>query len=91
MRIYDRLGLWVLPRDFQDIGLKDTLQYQPYKDDTKHIETFFLLQEEVEPMLEEGDQYLDMELMLLRRDKMARGKVVACIAMKMRMLWVKLL
>ena len=31
-RVYERLGSQVLPRELQDIGLKSTSQYDPYKD-----------------------------------------------------------
>ena len=33
-RVYERLGSWVLPREFEDIGLETTPQNDPYEEET---------------------------------------------------------
>ena len=74
IRVYNRLGSWVLPRDLEDKGLENTPQYDPYKDETQYKQTFLHLQEELELMPEITDQYLGSEISLPREDQMARGR-----------------
>ena len=35
-RVYERLGSHVLPRELKDLGLENTLQYNPYEDETQN-------------------------------------------------------
>ena len=75
--VYDRLGFQILPRDLEDIRLENTLKYDPYEDDMQNNQTFSQPAEELEPMPEVGDQYVEAEIMLPRGDEMATGHVVA--------------
>ena len=72
-RVYERLGSQVLPKELEDIVLENTLQYDLYEDETQNEQTFPQLAEELEPMPEVGDQYIGAEILLPRRNKMARG------------------
>ena len=76
-RVLCRLGLHVLPRDLEDLGLEDTQQYDPFEDETQNEETFPQLVQELEPMPEVGDLYLGAEILLPRGDQLARGHVMA--------------
>ena len=70
--VYERLGSQVPPRDLEDIGLEDTLQYDPYEDAMQNKQSFLQLAEELEPMPEVGNQYIGNKIILPRVDKMAR-------------------
>ena len=74
--VYERLGSQVLPRDLEDIGLENAPQYDLYEDKMHNEQTFSQLAEELEPMSEAGDQYIEAEIMFPRRDEMARDHVV---------------
>ena len=39
-RVYERLGSWVLQREFEYIELENTPQYDPYEDETQNKQTF---------------------------------------------------
>ena len=56
--------------------LENTTQYDPYEDEMQNKQTFPQIVEELEPTPELGNQYIGAEIMLPRRDKMARGHVV---------------
>ena len=47
-RVYEWLGSCILPRELEDIGLKSTLQYDPYEDETQNEHSFHQLAEELE-------------------------------------------
>ena len=51
-RVCERLGFWILPRELEDIGLKNTPWYDLYEDETQNEQTFPQLVEEPEPMPE---------------------------------------
>ena len=61
----------------RDIGLENTSQYEPYKDETQNKQTFLQLAAELEPMPEVGDHYIGAEILLPRGDEMARGHIGA--------------
>ena len=73
MRVYDRLGSQVLPRELEDIGLKSTPQYDPYEDKMQNEQKFSQLAEELKPTPEVGNHYIGAEVLLPRGDKMARA------------------
>ena len=77
VRVHKRLGSHVHPRDLEDFWLEDTPQYDPYEDETQNVLLFSQLVEELEPMQEVGDHYIGAEILLPRRDQMAKGHVVA--------------
>ena len=54
-RVNDKLEFWVLSREFEDVGLGNTPQYNLYGDVTQNKESFSQLAEELEPMSEVGD------------------------------------
>ena len=56
-RVCKRLVSWVLPRELEDIGLENTLKYDPYKDETQNKQALPQLAEELETMPEVGDHY----------------------------------
>ena len=70
-RVYERFGSQVLPRKLEDIGLENTLQYDPYEDETQNDQIFPQLAEELEPMSEMEDHYIRAEILLPRGNKMA--------------------
>ena len=76
-RVYDRLGSQVNPREFEDRGLENTTQYDPYADETQNEQTFPQLEEKLEPMPDAGDYYIGHEILLPRGDQMTRGHAVA--------------
>ena len=61
----------------EDIGLENTPQYDLYEDETQNKQTLPQLTEELEPMPEVGDHYIGADMLLPRKDHMARGHVVA--------------
>ena len=77
VRVYERLGSWVLPRFLEDIWLYNTPQYDLNEDETQKKQTFPQLAEELEPMPEVGDHYIRAKILLPRGDKMARGHEIA--------------
>ena len=60
----------------EEIGLENTSQYEPHKDETQNKQTYPKLEEELKPTAEVGDHYIRAEILLPRRDKMARGNVM---------------
>ena len=54
----------VIPREFEDIRLENTPQFDPYEDETKNEQTFPQLAEELEPMSKVGGHYLGAEILL---------------------------
>ena len=76
-RFYERLGSCILPRELEDLGLEDTLQYDPYEGEAHNEQTFPQLVEELELMPEVGDLYIGADILLPRGDQMARGHIVA--------------
>ena len=63
-RVYEKLGLQVLPREFDDIGLENTPHNDLYEDETQNKQTFPQLEEELEPTPDVGDHYLRAETLL---------------------------
>ena len=59
------------------IGLENTPQYDPYEDESWNEQSFPQLAEELEPMPEEGDHYIGVEMLVSRGDEMARDHEVA--------------
>ena len=76
-RVYERLRSQVLPRELEDIGIEITPQSDPYEDETQKEQTFPQLAEELEPISELGNHYIEAEMLLPRGDEVARGHVVA--------------
>ena len=58
-RVYEKLGSQVLPRELEDFRLENTPQYDQYKDETQNNQMFPQLEEELEPMSEVGDHYIE--------------------------------
>ena len=56
--VYERLGSHILPREFEDVGLEETPQYDPYEDETLNKHYFPQCAEELEPMPEVDDKYI---------------------------------
>ena len=61
----------------EDIGLKNTPQYDPYEDETQNEQMFPQLAEELKPMPEVGDHYIGAEMLLPRVNEMDWGYEVA--------------
>ena len=61
-RVYEGLGSHVLPRELEDLGLKDTPEYDPYEDEAQNEQLFPQLVEELESMPEVGDLYIGAEI-----------------------------
>ena len=76
-RVYKRLGSQVLPRELEDIELENTPQYDSYEDETESGQTFSQPAEELQPMPEVTDHYIEAEILLPRGDQLVRGNVVA--------------
>ena len=49
-RVYEKLWSQLLSRELEDVGLKDTPQYDLYEDDRQNKQTFSQLAEELKPM-----------------------------------------
>ena len=62
--------------DLVELGVEETLQYDPYEDKLQNAKMFPMLDKEPEVTPEWGDQYVNAEILLPRGDKMARGWVV---------------
>ena len=75
-RVCERLGVWILPRELEDIGLENTPQYDPYKEKTKKEQSFPQLAEKVEHILEMEGHYIGADILLTRGDQIAIGHVV---------------
>ena len=75
-RVNEKLGSPVLPWEFEDIGLENIPQYDPYEDETQNEWSFSQLAEELELMSKVGDHYYAAEILLPRGDEMALGHVV---------------
>ena len=76
-RVYEKLGCKVLPWKLEDIRLENNPQYDLYEDETQNEQIFLQLAEELGPMPEVDDHYLEAEIWLPRGDEMIRGYVVA--------------
>ena len=59
-----------------DIGLKNTPQYDSYEDEIQNKQSFSYLKEDLEQTLEVSDQSIRVEILLQRGDQMATGNVV---------------
>ena len=70
--LYQRLGPHAMMGDLVELGAEDTLQFDPYEDESQNAKTFPILDEEPEVTLKWGGQYVNAEILLPRRDKMAR-------------------
>ena len=60
----------------EDIGLENAPEYDPYEDETQNEQLFSQLAEKLKPMPEVCDHYIGAEILLPRRDQMARGQEV---------------
>ena len=58
--VYERLGSWVLPREFEDIEQENTPQYDPYEDETQNKQIFPKLAEE-EPTIVVANHFTKQE------------------------------
>ena len=67
-RVYERLGSWVLPRDLEDIGQENTLEYDLYEEKIQNRKIFPQLAEELESISEVGDHYIGATMLLPRGD-----------------------
>ena len=63
-RVYESLGSHVLPRELEDVGLEDTPQYNPYENEAQNEQMLPQQGEELEPMPEVGDHYIEAEILL---------------------------
>ena len=63
-------------RDLVNMSVEETMQYDPYEDESQNAETFPMLDKEPEVTPEWGDQYVNAEILLPRGDNMARGQVI---------------
>ena len=61
-------------RDLVELGVEDTLQYEPYAD--SKWQNIFHLDKEPEITPKWGDQYINAGILLPRVDKIFRGQVV---------------
>ena len=59
-----------------NLGVEETLQYNPYEDELQNAKTFPMLDEELEVTPMWGDQYVNAEILLPRGNKMTRGQVI---------------
>ena len=57
--------------------LENTLQYDPYEDNTQNKQTFLQQAKELRPILEVGDHYIGADMLLHRGNQIARSHVVA--------------
>ena len=57
VKVYDRLGSWVIPGDLKDLELGNTPQYDPFENETQKKQSFPQLAGELEPMPEVEDFY----------------------------------
>ena len=74
--VHEKLGSGVLPRELGDMRLENIPWYDPYEDEMQNKQTFHQLAEELEPMPEVVDHYIEAEILLSRGDEMARGHVL---------------
>ena len=58
---YERLGSQILPRNLEDIGLENNLQYDLYEDEMQNVQTFPQLAEELVPRPEAGNNILELK------------------------------
>ena len=75
-RVYKRLGFFILPREFDDLGLEDNPQYHPNEDKTQNNKSFPQLAEELESMPDVASQFIAGEILLPRGDQVVRGHIV---------------
>ena len=61
----------------KDIGLKTTLQYNPYKDESQSKQTHPQLEDGSKLMPEVGVHCIGADILLPKGDEMARGHAVA--------------
>ena len=71
-----RLGPYTEVQDLLELGVEDTLQYDPYDDESQNAEKFPILEEEPGSTQEWENQYVNTEILLLRGDRMTRGHVL---------------
>ena len=63
--------------ELEDIGLENTPQYDPYGNEAQNKQTFSQLADKLKLKPEVVDHNIGTEILLLRKDEMARGHVVA--------------
>ena len=57
-KVNARFGSRVLTREFEDIQIENTPEYDPYEDEIQNEQSFPQLEEELEPMPEVADHYI---------------------------------
>ena len=76
VRVYERLGSHVLPRELEDLGLENTPQYDLYENETQNNQIFTQLAKEVQPIPEVGNHYKGAKKLLPWEEEIARGYIV---------------
>ena len=71
------LKLWVLCREFEDIGLENIPHYDLFEDKTQNKLSFPQLADELEPLPEMRDHYKEADIPLPKGYEMTSGHVVA--------------
>ena len=74
--LHQTLGPCTVLRDLVKLGVEETPQYDPYKDESQNAEKFPMLDEKPKVTPEWGDQYKITEILLPRGCNMSRGQVV---------------
>ena len=76
-KVYYRLDSWVILRELEDLGLENTLQYDPYEDEIQNKQSFTQLTEKCKPMPDVRYYYIGAKILLPRGDQIVRGNVLA--------------
>ena len=74
--LHERVGPCAMVKDLVELGVKNTLQYDPCEDQSQNAKTFPILDKEPEVSSGWGDQYVNAELLLPRGDRIVRGQVI---------------
>ena len=74
--LHQVMGPCMILRDLDDLGIEETLQYDPYEDKSHNAETFPMLDEASEVTPKWGGKCVNAETLLMTGNKMARGQVV---------------
>ena len=74
--LHQKLGPQAMVRDLVELGVKDTPPNNPYEDKSQNAETVLMLYKEPELFSEWVVQYVNIEILLLRGNRMATDWVV---------------
>ena len=77
-KLYERLGSLALPREAEGTGLENTMQYDPYEDETQNEQSFPQLTEALKHTPEIKDHHIGADILMPGGDEIERGHVVAC-------------